>query len=449
MQNGNKTSSSQIVTRNQYAKGKRNQPGTSSGIPVRTNKGKEQQQGSQTGTAQQQGNRNVEDWCSDTVYLEPTNIEEKSFKHPAEVGKILAAKGITGYTDIHKIGRYRFKLTCSTVANARKILNCNLEDVGMKPYIPSITKEIIGMAKEVPISFTDQELRENLESEREIVKVERMQRKLNNGQLVPIGSIKVTFKGKEMPRDIVMYGCRFRVELYIFPMKQCHNCWMFGHKQNVCKKPRKCVTCGLNHADQQCEGTKQCINCGKGHQANDKECPERKRQQKVNLAVQHKRITVQEAQDLYPKLSNQYDLLSNDDDFPDLDEDATSQASTSYAWGNRKRRGTRKRKGAGRKNKESTEEAEWSQENEMRTTIEDMAQKVEKLERNLSVIGKVIWLENCIQESMRDEDQVSLESLVIRISTVLKEIIVEFGKNATGSGDITGNENNQQQQNGY
>lgn len=57
---------------------------------------------------------------------------------------------------------------------------------------------------------------------------------------------------------------------------QCHRCQEFGHSKSYCKKPARCVKCGMDHLTINCTKQKEtppkCANCTKTHPANYKGC---------------------------------------------------------------------------------------------------------------------------------------------------------------------------------
>lgn len=57
---------------------------------------------------------------------------------------------------------------------------------------------------------------------------------------------------------------------------QCFRCQQFGHTKSYCRKPYKCVKCGLDHSTSECTKTintpPQCVNCLSNHTANYKGC---------------------------------------------------------------------------------------------------------------------------------------------------------------------------------
>lgn len=66
---------------------------------------------------------------------------------------------------------------------------------------------------------------------------------------------------------------------------QCHRCQRFGHSQNNCGNPFRCIKCLNSHDPGQClrktrEGVPSCVNCQtEGHASNSRNCPSYKRQE--------------------------------------------------------------------------------------------------------------------------------------------------------------------------
>lgn len=57
---------------------------------------------------------------------------------------------------------------------------------------------------------------------------------------------------------------------------QCHRCQEFGHTRSYCKKPPRCVKCGLGHLTIDCQKDEnvppRCVHCLQDHTANYKGC---------------------------------------------------------------------------------------------------------------------------------------------------------------------------------
>ncbi|XP_062564902.1 uncharacterized protein LOC134227430 [Armigeres subalbatus] len=450
---------SQIVTRNKYNE----KAGTSASRGGVLPKGARIQKPNQkrNATPQQISSGQVsETWHSDTVYIETTDPEQNRYNHPAEIGKTLNGKGIGRIKDIQRIGKFRFKILFETAKEASPLILCKLEDVGLKIYTPRITTEIIGLAKEVPLCYSTTEIFENLEVDKEVISIERLKRKDSEGNLIDTRTVRIKFKGRVLPETAVLYGWRFQLELYIFPVKQCRNCWMFGHKKEMCRKKTKCPKCGTEHGkEEQCRGQTTCLNCREEHPADDRRCPERERQSKVNEAMQRRRITQKEALELYPKsnirLENQFEILGRYDEFPQLQQQEEYGTNSN----NRPRRNKPHRATANsyqqhwrqRRNSEAGSDLGTVNDADpgIKVELAKLERKFEELAQKITIIGKIIKLQQCVKEEFKkQQDLPSLEALVIKISTVLNEIIDEFGNEITNIRNHTENESNTYEENG-
>lgn len=75
------------------------------------------------------------------------------------------------------------------------------------------------------------------------------------------------------------FGLRIRIESFKNQTRhnQCRNCQKFGHGQQLCRAPPKCLKCGKDHHITQCTKPKDipatCANCGGPHTANYRNCP--------------------------------------------------------------------------------------------------------------------------------------------------------------------------------
>lgn len=83
---------------------------------------------------------------------------------------------------------------------------------------------------------------------------------------------------KEIYNLKTIHNCLVKIEPPIrsFDLVQCHRCQLYGHTKAYCKRPFRCVKCGLDHPTSEC--TKQlsspprCLHCLGNHTANYKGC---------------------------------------------------------------------------------------------------------------------------------------------------------------------------------
>lgn len=89
-----------------------------------------------------------------------------------------------------------------------------------------------------------------------------------------LGVMVVMFERNKLPDSLALYGglIHVRVKNYIPEIRQCYNCFGYGHFKKFCRTRKKCLLCGLDFHGQ-CTATIKRINCGNSHKAIDKSCP--------------------------------------------------------------------------------------------------------------------------------------------------------------------------------
>lgn len=391
-----------------------------------------------------------------TVYLEPCDYEKPTIKHPVSVGKALNSKGIKTYTEIAAVGKFRFKVEFGNAQEAKKLTEANMEELNLKCYVPVMLKQTMGLAKGIPEEYSEQELMENLEAEVEITKVERMKKRDRNKKLVDTENVKITFRGKELPDSVSLYGCGFKIELYLFPVKQCANCWAFGHRRDKCWRSTKCRDCGEEHSGGNCK-QKACINCGGPHSPTDNACPEKAKQVRINAAMQLEKITYKEAKDKW-RQENQFDLLSNfDDEFPETMMQGPTQKNPSsgqyrYVWTRSSRSAQQKGTGGrqttyAEKVKEKQQRFQFVENPYKSTLLERTMMELKHFWRNLNLVRKLMNLQSAINSEVVGQaaSEVNLEDILIRISSSLNDIIQEFTEDLAECAEIPSKETEESQ----
>lgn len=281
-----------------------------------------------SGPAAGQSGRCAKGAASKVAYLEPIDFGKEIPTQPAAVGKLLHGAGFDRCEEITKIGRFRYKVDLKSGEDFTRLSKLNLTSANLKFFMPASQTETICFVRNVPLDFGDEEMKEQMECEFPITKVERIMRMGRNQQLGKTSSLKVTVQGKEVPRAIKIYGCGFRAELYIFPVKQCSLCWKFGHTKKVCRGEAACQNCGAVDCTDECPNQARCRNCKKGHGAADRNCPERTRRKAIVQEMVKKRIPFAEAEQALVKTSNGFAALT-EVTAPGITE--TVEAGTSYS----------------------------------------------------------------------------------------------------------------------
>lgn len=117
----------------------------------------------------------------------------------------------------------------------------------------------------------------------EIVKIDRMYRKNQDGTKTPYSLVLIQLPHNERSKQIYnlkhINGFAIKVE----PKRtqqiavQCHNCQQFGHNQQSCRLNPKCHRCAGQHHYSKCEKPvtipAKCCNCEGSHPANFTGCP--------------------------------------------------------------------------------------------------------------------------------------------------------------------------------
>ncbi|XP_062541497.1 uncharacterized protein LOC134209536 [Armigeres subalbatus] len=276
----------------------------------------EQHQNTKFTIKPQQNNTNkefkIKNNTYNVVFIEPISIKEgETLLEPMEVGKFLYEVKLDQFAELKRAGQYRYKLTYKKPQDTEKILNSAplLKENNYRAFIPKMLTETTGVIKDVPTSLTEHEIYEKIISSKKVIKVDRIKRKKGDS-LVNTRSVKITVEGSELPRVIQLYGVLRKPELYIYPVRICNKCWRFGHKAAACKGKLTCQRCGKMITDEHsgCDATTpaKCKNCGRNHLPTD-------------AAMTINKMTFSEAEEMYPRTSNQYAILESMGEFPGLE----------------------------------------------------------------------------------------------------------------------------------
>lgn len=251
-------------------------------------------------------------WLTDVAFVEPISYEKDIPTHPAILGRMLYDAGFNKVKEITKIGRFRFRINLENKDDYRLLKQLDLREANLKLFEPSSLKETVCFIPGVPLDFGEDVLINNTAAVTgvKITKIERLKRK-NGETLVNTKNLKIVVEGKEVPRAFKIFGVHFKASLYVFPVKQCRQCWKYGHPTSKCKSKEKCQNCGEQHeeATNVCPNQPKCVNCKKGHGASSKECPERRRREERVRKMKHDKLD--EFDDI-TTTSNRYEGLEED-----------------------------------------------------------------------------------------------------------------------------------------
>lgn len=262
-----------------------------------------------------------------------------------QLHKITKGKGIN---EIKKVGRNRVICDCNeaNVANSL-VLAEELKKQNLKVFIPNFLISRAAIVKNIDSDFSEERLKNIIDSRQfKIKNIVRLNRRINNNdgdvEYVPTNTIKIFFFGQRIPEYIYIWNARFSCEPFIPATKQCYKCFRFGHLSKQCRSTSdKCFMCGdTGHSKKDCTTTTPtCTNCGEQHESTNKNCPERKRQDNINVVMATHNISYQEASLEFPKTNesanlyavrtgNRFANLQDENDFPELSKNSQSQQTS-------------------------------------------------------------------------------------------------------------------------
>lgn len=83
----------------------------------------------------------------------------------------------------------------------------------------------------------------------------------------------ISFQGLILQKNVVLDGLILPVFVQMDHIRQCTNCWRYGHSANRCRSKETCMRCGYSAHDKNNDCEVRCANCGMQHLSNNKACP--------------------------------------------------------------------------------------------------------------------------------------------------------------------------------
>ncbi|XP_077265724.1 uncharacterized protein LOC143899358 isoform X2 [Temnothorax americanus] len=129
-----------------------------------------------------------------------------------------------------------------------------------------------------------------------IVSLERMYRRKwdasnKTASFLETDNIIITFRDNKL-RGLKIFNnmVGLRVRPYIMQVRQCYNCFRYGHTKNACKSETKCIICG-DKAHGQCTKPVKCCNCDGSHRSTFRGCSIFAKNKKINVVKAHNNIS--------------------------------------------------------------------------------------------------------------------------------------------------------------
>lgn len=258
------------------------------------------------------------------VHVSP-NGESNNFGDMA-VGRLLRTMKVQGVMEVKKINRFTVKLRFDTFDKANSFLTSPfLVQNEFKAFLPRYNITKIGIIFDIPVEYSEQMLKDNIDSPLPIVDIHRFQRNSENERgekvRIPTRTVKVSFRGQFLPDEVSFFYAKRKVKPFIPTVTRCNRCLRFGHIVKFCKQEKStCVNCGIIHEDE-CESPMKCFHChSPNHDAKNVNCPEFMRNTLIKEAMVYRNLTFFEANEEFPKVKSQFSLAEQMTNFPTIQE---------------------------------------------------------------------------------------------------------------------------------
>lgn len=232
------------------------------------------------------------------LYVEKS---EGGYIQAMQIGRIIRTRNFGFYKNIlniKKIGRNRVKVSVTSAECANALLSASFwSENKLLCYIPSFMLFRQGVVRDVDCAITEEEIKEDMISDRPIASVRRVHKKDKNNILRPTPVVIVSFRGQTLPSEVRLLGVICKVDSYVQRVLQCFRCLRFGHSSQLCKSQERCRRCGgNNHNSAECENPLVCVHCKGRHMSTDsKVCLEHMMQRKIKIRMAHDNISHLEA----------------------------------------------------------------------------------------------------------------------------------------------------------
>ncbi|CAH2109014.1 unnamed protein product [Euphydryas editha] len=229
------------------------------------------------------------------------------------MAKLLRSENINGISRIIYKNPYKVVIIFEKKECANKLIECEkLLNLGYRIYPADEMTLSYGIVKQVDMEEVDEEIIHNLKSDCEIIAVRRLKRLNDKGEWINSETIRLTFKSSTVPSFMYGFGCKFKVEKYIFPVSQCSNCWKFGHLSRSCTiKTPICPKCGDNHNNCETDNFK-CVNCKRPHMALYKKCPIFLKEKEIREIMSEKNCNYRNAMKLFAAHKNKQNHIQEE-----------------------------------------------------------------------------------------------------------------------------------------
>lgn len=228
-------------------------------------------------------------------YLEDKDV----FIEPVGIGLTLKAQGYTKFSKVKRLS----KKVATTTFESFELANKAVQDVELKKkYRIYILRSYILVDGFIKIEPDSCDFKTELNNG-EIIKQSNPDIPMHevkqltyvdkaDGQTKTSFKIAIAFRMKQLPRQIVVDQSIKHVFPFLHEVILCPNCGFYGHTKEKCNRPvgAFCPTC-FSRDHKSCNKATFCKHCNSvDHNTNDKNCPERLRQEAVRKAMAEKNV---------------------------------------------------------------------------------------------------------------------------------------------------------------
>ncbi|XP_058826761.1 uncharacterized protein LOC131686781 [Topomyia yanbarensis] len=229
------------------------------------------------------------------------------------------------------VGRHKILVFLSSYLSANLMVEkINNGNGPLRAYVPQHLVCITGVVADIPAELEVDEIRKDLDCDVPIMDVQRMTKREENGDRIPINRIIITFRARQLPDKVCLFCCISRVSPFVPRVVLCLKCLRFGHRRGNCKGVKRCESCTLRHDDEadykNCKNIQKSAHCrSSDHNSADEACPERKGRWILSL-MSRQNLT-------YTEANQQVTLVNVDsEEFPQLTESFANMTKGRYNW---------------------------------------------------------------------------------------------------------------------
>lgn len=218
-------------------------------------------------------------------------IAEGAKISPSTVSKNIIRKFGDKYVKATPLSKHRMKILMASASAANDLVETSSSN--LKFSIPQRLVETLGVGH-VELDVDDDELKLATSFDKTkamqinnpaVLEIRRI-KKGSGEDAVRLSTVIVTFSGQKLPTHIEINKVLYPIKQYVYPLRQCKQCWRFGHGEKNCRSKVRCKTCLETNISEEhdCNPVEPtCVNCNGTHAAdNTNACPKAAQRQEAD-----------------------------------------------------------------------------------------------------------------------------------------------------------------------